>query len=133
MPDDGTKGFNANMPSVWMLNAQIARTAQYASCSCWGNTGGCGEFDVCEVLDSGNSKCKSTWHGNTPGGSSDYFDRPTTSSMKLAVVMANNQINIQKLDDSTEFGESLSKSSINSICSENKASDLLTSLFALVS
>ena len=47
--------------------------------------------------------------------------------------MANNQINIQKLDDSTTFGESLSKSSINSICSDSKASDLLTSLFNLIS
>jgi len=43
MPMDGKTGFNADMPSIWMLNAQIPRTLQYgdASCSCWES--GCGE------------------------------------------------------------------------------------------
>ena len=46
MPMDGTSGFNADMPAIWMLNAQIPRTLQYgnAACSCWES--GCGEFDV---------------------------------------------------------------------------------------
>src|ERR1700742_2741289 len=70
MPDDGNNGvFNGNMPSLWMLNAQIPRTGQYSSCSCWQS--GCGEFDICEVLSPGYPKCKSTYHGNTAGGSSD--------------------------------------------------------------
>lgn len=43
MPMDGTSGFNADMPAIWMLNAQIPRTLQYgnAACSCW--ITGCGE------------------------------------------------------------------------------------------
>lgn len=41
-----------NIPAIWLLNAQIPRTAQFptnGSCSCWGS--GCGEFDVFEVLN----------------------------------------------------------------------------------
>ncbi|KAF2099911.1 hypothetical protein NA57DRAFT_75414 [Rhizodiscina lignyota] len=132
MPDDGTTGWNMNMPSGWFLNAQIPRTAQYASCSCWES--GCGEFDWCEVLDSGNTKCKSTWHGNTPGGSSDYFDRPTSAPIKMAVLMTPSGINVQKLDDSQDFGTSMSKATINQLSSTSSESDgekLLTTLFAL--
>lgn len=69
-----------------MLNAQIPRTLQYgnADCSCW-NTG-CGEFDIAETLSSGSVFMKSTLHTNTPGGNSDYLVRPTTGTMKLAVI-----------------------------------------------
>lgn len=131
MPLDGQTGFNGDMPSVWMLNAQIPRTGQYSSCSCW--TSGCGEFDICEVLDSGNTRCKSTYHGNTPGGSSDYFARPTTGTMKMAVVMMNDQIHVQQLDDSTTFGSSMAQSAISSIASDSSSSGILSSIFALVS
>lgn len=43
MPHDGKTGFNGDMPSIWMLNAQIPRTIQYGNpdCSCWES--GCGE------------------------------------------------------------------------------------------
>lgn len=43
MPMDGKTGFNGDMPAVWMLNANIPRTAQYGpkGCSCWES--GCGE------------------------------------------------------------------------------------------
>jgi hypothetical protein len=54
MPDDGTSGSNMNMPSIWGLNAQIPRTHQYGSCSCWASS--CGELDIFETLDSGNTK-----------------------------------------------------------------------------
>ena len=116
------------MPSVWMLNAQIPRTGQYSSCSCWES--GCGEFDICEVLDSGNKKCKSTYHGNTPGGSSDFFDRPVTGTMKMAVLMANGNINVQTLDNGYDFGSSMSKSAVNKLGTEEKSNPLF-SLFAL--
>jgi hypothetical protein len=54
MPDDGTSGWNQNMPSIWALNSQIPRTEQYGACSCWES--GCGEFDIYETLDPGNTK-----------------------------------------------------------------------------
>ncbi len=43
MPMDEDSSFNADMPAIWMLNAQIPRTLQYgnANCSCWES--GCGE------------------------------------------------------------------------------------------
>ncbi len=128
MPDDGTSGWNLNMPSLWMLNAQIPRTGQYSSCSCW-NTG-CGEFDICEVLDSGNSKCKSTYHGNTPGGSSDYFDRPTGATIKMAVLMAGGDINVMKIDDSYDFASSMTKFAVDKFAA-TQTSNPLFSLFAL--
>jgi len=131
MPDDGTSGWNMNMPAIWMLNAQIPRTLQYglAECSCW--TSGCGEFDIMEVLDSGNTRCKSTLHGNLKGGDSNYIDRPTSGSMKLAVVMRNDEVHIQKLDDSLEFGGTMAKSMVDQL-SGNSDGKLLTSLFKLV-
>ncbi|EON62098.1 hypothetical protein W97_01317 [Coniosporium apollinis CBS 100218] len=131
MPDDGTSGWNMNMPALWMLNAQIPRTLQYgkAECSCW--TSGCAEFDIFEVLDSGNTRCKSTLHGNIKGGNSDYFKRPTSGTIKAAVVMHDDQIHIQILDNGINFGGSMPSSTISDICAND--SKVLTSIFALSS
>ena len=89
MPNSGATGWNMDMPAAWMLNADIPRTAQYANppdCSCW--TSGCGEWDIFEVLDSGNQKCKSTWHGAKSHGDSNWFQRPSGGkSQKAAVIM----------------------------------------------
>ena len=88
MPVTGGQGWNMDMPAAWILNADIPRTAQYANppeCSCW--TSGCGEWDIFEVLDSGNQKCKSTWHGANSYGDSNWFQRPTSGSQKAAVIM----------------------------------------------
>jgi hypothetical protein len=54
MPDDGASGWNQNMPAIWALNSQIPRTEQYGACSCWES--GCGEFDIFETLDPGNTR-----------------------------------------------------------------------------
>ena len=89
MPMTGKKGFNGDMPSIWLLNAQVPLTSQYgtnAECSCW--TSGCGEFDLFEVLDSGNTRCKSTLHMAPAGGSSDYFKRPVKNTITAAVVFS---------------------------------------------
>ncbi|KAI9680118.1 MAG: target of Sbf [Caeruleum heppii] len=117
MPDDGKAGngpyTNDNMPAIWMLNAQIPHTAQYGECSCWKT--GCGEFDIMEVLDPGNTRCKSTFHLNTPGGDSDYIERPTEAPMKLAVIFDGDAgtAHIQVLDDNTNFGTSFSNGQMN--------------------
>ncbi|KAL9008758.1 MAG: hypothetical protein Q9173_006150, partial [Seirophora scorigena] len=102
MPTTGKTGFNADMPGIWLLNAQIPLTSQYGtnpSCSCW--TSGCGEFDLFEVLDSGNARCKSTLHMAPAGGSSDYFRRPENGTIKAAVLFLgkNESARIQVLDD----------------------------------
>ncbi|KAL8842517.1 MAG: hypothetical protein Q9170_000471 [Blastenia crenularia] len=63
MPATGKTGFSGDQPGIWLLNAQIPLTSQYGTnpeCSCW--TSGCGEFDLLEILDAGNFRCKSTLH-----------------------------------------------------------------------
>ena len=110
MPMTGETGFNADMPAIWIMNAKIALTSQYGEnqqCSCWSS--GCGELDVFEVLDTGNTRCKSTLHMAPAGGSSDYFDRPVNGSIKAAVVFygRNETAIIQLLDDIVTFDEIL--------------------------
>jgi len=107
MPHEGETGFNGDMPAIWMLNAQVPRTIQYGDCSCW--TSGCGEFDIAEILTPGEKRCKSTLHTNNDGGSSDYIERPTSGTMKLAVIFnsADETLSIEVLSDDTEFSGSL--------------------------
>ena len=135
MPDSGETATSeydpVNMPAIWMLNAQIPRTLQYgqADCSCW--TSGCGEFDIFEVLAPGDTRMKSTLHGNIAGGDSDYFDRPQSGSMKGALVLYNNNIHIKVLDNSTEFGSTMAADIINEICGSTMTQTNTVSLFAL--
>ncbi|KAI1917157.1 target of Sbf [Ophidiomyces ophidiicola] len=128
MPMSGKKGFNADMPAVWMLNAAIPRTLQYgkSECSCWKS--GCGEFDVYEVLDSGNTKCKSTLHGNLKGGDSNYFKRPTDKPVKIAVFFnpLTSSAHIKNLDDSFEFGTSLDSAAVAQFSLEAALSSVFT-------
>ena len=136
MPNDGTSGYNMNMPALWMLNAQIPRTLQYGSsdCSCWES--GCGEMDIFEVLDSGSSRCKSTYHGSYSGGDSDYFVRPETETIKVAVVLNADTLTIKILDDSFDFSSALSSHTVAQLQSSiySDLSDSLgVSLFALSS
>lgn len=109
-------GFNQDMPAVWFLNAQIPRTVQYGpkSCSCWAT--GCGEFDVFEVLDSGNDKLTNHLHTGQGsddgqhggGGSNDYFDRPTDGTLKAAVIFDGNDggVSITKIGDDVKTFDS---------------------------
>ncbi|KAL8947490.1 MAG: hypothetical protein Q9222_006238 [Ikaeria aurantiellina] len=122
MPATGKKGFNADMPGIWLLNAQIPLTSQYGTnpeCSCW--TSGCGEFDLFEILDSGNFRCKSTLHMAPAGGSSDYFQRPEKSTIKAAVLFtgSNESAHIKVLDDSQSFDESLAADVINAMTADS--------------
>lgn len=116
MPDTGETGFNANMPAIWVLNAQVPRTSQYGTnpdCSCW--TSGCGEFDLFEVLESGNFRCKSTLHMEPAGGSSDWFRRPTGGSLTAALVVGGHSevAAIRVLDQGQPFSTKLSGSVID--------------------
>lgn len=113
MPSTSATGFNGDMPAVWMLNAKIPRTLQYgnADCSCWDS--GCGELDLFEILSSGSLKLITHLHdkqGGAGGGSSDYFTRPTSGSLKAAVVFTDSNIHILEVDDS--FGSTLSADTV---------------------
>ncbi|EXJ88139.1 hypothetical protein A1O1_05067 [Capronia coronata CBS 617.96] len=112
MPLSGSTGFNADMPAAWILNAEVPRTIQYGSCSCWQS--GCGEFDIFEVLDSGNQKCKSTWHGAHSLGDSNWFQRPVNETKKAAVVFdgSASTAHIMWLPDETNFDTSMSQSTV---------------------
>ncbi|KAL8803925.1 MAG: hypothetical protein Q9182_002892 [Xanthomendoza sp. 2 TL-2023] len=135
MPKTGKTGFNADMPGIWLLNAQIPLTSQYGTnphCSCW--TSGCGEFDLFEILDTGNFRCKSTLHMAPAGGSSDYFQRPDKSTIKAAVLFHgdNQAAHIKILDDRQEFDESLAAEVIQGL-TKDKDNNGLSSVFRLAS
>ncbi|EEB05852.1 fungal protein [Schizosaccharomyces japonicus yFS275] len=124
MPHDYSSDYNQDMPAIWALNAKIGRTLQYgnADCSCW--TTGCGEFDIFEVLNSGNEKMIASIHSaqgapsgsNTGGGgSSDYFARPTSSSMIGAAIFDTVSSSIYVIDITDKgfsFGDSISTSDV---------------------
>lgn len=135
MPRTGNTGFNADMPAIWLLNAQIPLTSQYGTnpkCSCW--TSGCGEFDLFEILDTGNFRCKSTLHMAPAGGSSDYFRRPEKSTIKAAVLFhgANQAAHIKILDSSQNFDESLAADVVEAM-TQDSGSGGQSSVFRLAS
>jgi hypothetical protein len=131
MPMDGQEGFEGNQPAIWALNAKIPRTDQYgnASCSCWES--GCGEFDIVEALIDGSPFLKSTLHDNTSGGDSDYIARPTSATMKLAVVFSSSSstIHIQVLPDSTDFSPNFTAGELEGMCASPDGSPV--SLFTI--
>ncbi|KAK2741035.1 target of Sbf [Myotisia sp. PD_48] len=118
MPLTGKRGWNEDMPAFWILNAQIPRTLQYgkAECSCWDS--GCGEFDVLEILTPGETRCKSTLHGNISGGDSHYIERPSNDYIKVAVVFNadDSSVHIKVLDQNVEFSPSLARNVVEDIC-----------------
>lgn len=86
-------------------------------------TSGCGEFDLFEVLDSGNFRCKSTLHMAPAGGSSDWFQRPTTGSITAAVVIAGEHevAAIRVLGEGQSFDTTLSEDVVNGWVNEQGA------------
>jgi hypothetical protein len=136
MPLSGKTGTaNADMPAIWLLNSKIPRTGQYSSCSCWGNDGGCGEADLFEVLSSGSTKAKSTFHFADALGSSDYFTRPTTSYIKLAAVFQSSSetVSIKIIDDSTDFSSTLTSDTVDGFVTTSSSSDILSTVLSFVS
>lgn len=135
MPNDGQTTTDiydpVNMPAIWMLNAQIPRTLQYGNpeCSCW--TSGCGEFDMFEVLAPGEWRAKSTLHGNIAGGDSNYFARPESEPIKVAMVLYDDNIHIKVLDYNTEFSSNMDASIINDIVGSTMQQSDTVSLFNL--
>lgn len=133
MPFTGLSGFNGDMPAIWLHNAQIPLTSQYGSnpdCSCWSS--GCGEFDLFEILDSGDFRCKSTLHMAPAGGSSDYFQRPTHGTITVAVVFtgSNEVAHIQILEDGQGFDAVFTAKQVDGLISL-KGNSGSSSLFVL--
>jgi len=111
MPSTGT----ANQPAIWLLNALIPRTQQYGSCTCWGNTNGCGELDIFETLSTGSTYMTSSIHGNQAGGDSDYFARPTGSTIKAAIVLSGGQLQISILPAAFVFQAEMGASVVSTL------------------
>lgn len=121
MPLTGKTDANMDMPALWLLNSKIPRTQQYGGCSCWEQGGlGCGELDVFEVLNPGNTKCTSTFHFSNSIGSSDYFDRPTDKYIKVAVVFQSktSTASIAVLDPATNFSTSLTAAQVDQMANQ---------------
>jgi hypothetical protein len=102
-------------PAIWMLNAQIVRTAQYG-CNCRGvgSPGGCGELDVAEVLADGHlTHATSTIYSfqgaigaDGASGAGHYFLRPVNESATFVVIFSKTGV-IQMLrlaPDAFDFG-----------------------------
>lgn len=145
MPHDtqsSASTYNYDMPAIWLLNAKVPRTLQYgnAACSCWAT--GCGELDLFEVLNAGNTRLTTHLHSGQNafkrdlangsdnnndteggvlakravgggGGTADFINRPTQSSMKAAAVFKDGQITLVVLPDSTTFDAAFSSEQID--------------------
>lgn len=126
MPNDSDAGPEGNQPAIWALNSQIDRTLQYGNplCSCWDT--GCGELDIVEALSPGSTFLKSTLHDTASGGDSDYIARPTTKTMKLAVIFhsATSSIHIQVLPNNMDFAASIDASEIEDLCLAGKTNSV---------
>ncbi|RDA92899.1 hypothetical protein CP533_3847, partial [Ophiocordyceps camponoti-saundersi (nom. inval.)] len=107
MPLDNDRGFNGDMPAIWLLNGRIPRTVQYGNCSCW--TSKCGEVDLFEALHAGSDRCKSTFHIKNGAGSSDWFKRPVDRYITLAAVFHHEtaSVVIKILPDHIHFAKHL--------------------------
>lgn len=139
MPSDAGSDavINGDMPAIWMLNAQIPRTLQYGNgaCSCWST--GCGEFDIFEVLNSGNKFLTSHLHtgqgaaslaNNGGGGTADYIARPVSGTLKAAVIFADASITLTVLDDDTTFDSFLSDDAMAKWIAQSSSSSSSVSL-----
>ncbi|KAI5957452.1 hypothetical protein KGF57_003146 [Candida theae] len=113
---------NYNMPAIWLLNAQIPRTAQYSlnvNCSCWRS--GCGEFDIFEVMNTTEYlNLYSTIHDyqgseyiETGIAIDSYIERDLTGTMVGGVVFDSNGDATVWVSNSTSFDSTVSGSDVN--------------------
>jgi len=89
-------------PALWALNTQVLNSAQYG-CNCRGSgvPGGCGEFDIFEVLPTNLDHAISEIYGPsgaTGTGNNNWFARPTSATTIIVIFdMQTDSIMIQKL------------------------------------
>ncbi|OWZ16560.1 GPI anchor protein [Phytophthora megakarya] len=96
-------GSTANLPAIWMLNAQVVRASQYG-CNCRGSgaVGGCGELDVAEVIETNTDQDKVSTHyyfydGSVSPGGDNYATRPTDSTVTYVVIYDNSGEGVVKI------------------------------------
>ena len=67
-----------------------------------------------EILDSGDKRCKTTFHSDFPGGSSDYIERPTEDFVKVATIIhkESRTVTVKLIPNDTVIGESLTKDQV---------------------
>jgi len=102
---------NPNMPAIWALNANIARTEQYGSCSCFP---GCGEWDIFEIDTANDMQLASCVHANLAGCDEAWFQRPVNKTMKAAVLFdgSNSAGHIYVLPDGMDFSTTISSATV---------------------
>ena len=93
MHNDGAK----DIPTIWILSANIVRTAQYG-CNCRGMgtggrwKGGCGELDVLEVLWTNLNKVTSTVYSFKGAiGVGEYADRVVSYNIVYVTIFDNSR------------------------------------------
>jgi hypothetical protein len=84
-----------------------------------------------EVLAPGDQRAKSTLHGNKAGGDSNYFARPMASTIKVGMILFDDNIHIKVLDNSVNFDNDMDSSVINDILNSTSTAGPLVSLFSL--
>ncbi|KAH9906517.1 TOS1 protein [Xylariomycetidae sp. FL2044] len=134
MPMSGVvEGDLSDAPAYWMLNAAIPRTGQYSTCSCWAGgqsspqDGSCGEADIVEILETGETRAKSTFHFANGIGDSHWFERPTEKPMTIAVVFqASTATASIKVLDSFDFATGLSADQVDDMVADEKDINLLS-------
>ncbi|GMM27712.1 Toh1 protein [Martiniozyma asiatica (nom. inval.)] len=116
-----TDGYD--MTAIWLLNAQIPRTAQYptnSDCSSWGS--GSGEFDIFEIVnDTERTHFYSTIHDfqgieyiSEGIQNYAYLERTPESVMKGGVIFGEDGTATVFLSNSTTFDDSIANTDINS-------------------
>ncbi|EDO18997.1 hypothetical protein Kpol_2002p68 [Vanderwaltozyma polyspora DSM 70294] len=131
-----------DLPAIWLLNDQIARTSQYPSntnCSCWSS--GCGEFDIFEIMNgTERNNLYSTFH--TYQGIADlgtgiqadgHFSRNTTNTMKGGVVFDSNGDVISFLSPDIEFNTTYAAEKVIALVSGIPNSDTYSTQLAVIS
>ncbi|ETL27507.1 hypothetical protein L916_18951 [Phytophthora nicotianae] len=129
-------GSTANLPAIWMLNAQVVRASQYG-CNCRGegSEGGCGELDVAEVIETNTAQDKVSTHyyfydGSVSPGGDNYATRPTDSAVTYVTIFDNSGEGIVKI---IEIGSDDFDFSVGSVSGDTVSAWLTTSVENLLS
>ncbi|ETN01056.1 hypothetical protein PPTG_17497 [Phytophthora nicotianae INRA-310] len=129
-------GSTANLPAIWMLNAQVVRASQYG-CNCRGegSEGGCGELDVAEVIETNTAQDKVSTHyyfydGSVSPGGDNYATRPTDSAVTYVTIFDNSGEGIVKI---IEIGSDDFDFSVDSVSGDTVSAWLTTSVENLLS
>lgn len=105
MPNSGT---TPNLPSMWLLNAQVMYTGQYA-CNCrgMGAAGGCGELDVAEVLWTDTTRISTHYYfydGTKVAADGDnYASRPSDSATVYLTIIDDSNAGTIRILEMADF------------------------------